>query len=160
MAILKPFGGLWLSLVISVLPISYDRERLIAQSDGRRVFLRMIVCTPDESKDCHAHEQQRLARRIHRLWVRAALNTYGIRLTPEEEQVVARQTAAADSHVQTSAVRFHALYAAAVRVRRGEERTSVDTDVAKNAITPHDLDVALEYVPTLADAERAGTWGP
>src|SRR5437016_2721855 len=56
MVVLKHFGGLWLSLVISVLPISYDRERLIAQSDGSRVFLRMIVCTPDESKDCHAQE--------------------------------------------------------------------------------------------------------
>jgi hypothetical protein len=150
---LRHFGVLWLSLSVFALSKA-DGERLIARGDGARIIFRMIACTAEGSKECHAQEQQRLARRVQRLWVRAALKRYGITLTPEEEQVVARQTAATESHIQRTAARFHALDVAAVRARRGEERAGIDADLAKEGIAPHDLDMALEYVPTLADAER------
>src|SRR5438874_3812974 len=61
---------------------SPDRDRLVAQSDRGKVFYRMISCEQQASvaADCHAREQQRLARYIHRQWINAAVETYAVTL--------------------------------------------------------------------------------
>ncbi len=147
------FLGVWLAPLKG--EPSSDRDRLIAQSDTGRVLYRMIACErASVAADCHAREQQRLARHIHRQWVNAAAKIYGVTLTPEEEAVVARKTAADESHIEAAAARFQALASAALKIRRGEDRGRVFAELSKHGITAHDLDWELDHLPTIADAER------
>ena len=133
-----------------------DRERLIAQSDNGKVVYRMIACEPQMSaEDCHAAEQQRLAHHLERQWVDAAVKKYEIALTSEQQGFVDRQIAAQEPHVQVTAARFQALYAAAAAIRRGEDRNRVLSELKQHDITAAELDRELEHLPTLAEAERA-----
>jgi hypothetical protein len=133
-----------------------DRDRLIAQTDSGRVLYRMIACDPQAPtpEDCHAREQQRLVRRIHSQWISAAVATYNITLTPAEQAAVDRKTAAEEAHIQAAAARFKALADAALKIRRGEERSHVLAELARLNIPARDLDWELQHLPTLADAER------
>ena len=133
-----------------------DRDRLIAQSDKGRVLYRMIACdakapTPE---DCHTREQEHLARRLHAQWIGAAVKTYNVRLTPAEEAAVERKTVAETAHIDAAAARFKALADAAVKIRRGDDRTRVLAELAERNIPARDLDWELEHLPALADAER------
>jgi hypothetical protein len=154
LVILTSFSAVSLSvLAAETVPAS---DRLIAQSDAGRVLYRMIACdaktsTPD---DCHAREQQRLTRRLHAQWISAAVKTYNVSLTPAEEGAVERKTAAEAAHIEAAAARFKALAEAAVKVRRGDDRSRVLAELAKRSIPERDLDWELEHLPTLADAER------
>lgn len=133
-----------------------DRDRLIAQSDAGRVLYRMIACDPKTSTpdDCHTREQQRLTHRLHAQWISAAVKTYNVSLTPAEETAVERKTAAEAAHIDAAAARFKALADAAVKIRRGDDRTRVLAELAKVNIPERDLDWELAHLPTLADAER------
>lgn len=148
-------AGMWLApKAASVVP---DGSRLIAQSDAGKVLYRMISCEqPAEAvSDCHAREQQRLARRIQMQWINAAAKMQGVALKPDEETDVARKTAAEESHIVTAAARFKALAVAAAKIRRGEDRARVLAELSKQGITAQDLDWELGQLPTLLDAERA-----
>ncbi len=147
-------SGMWLAPLTG--EVSSDRDRVIAESDSGKMLYRMIACEPRASTadDCHAREQQRLVRLYHRHWIKAAVKMYGVALTPEEEGVVARQTAVEEPHIEAAAARFHAIDLAALRIRRGEDRARVQSELSKEGITARDLDWEFEHVPTLADAER------
>lgn len=133
-----------------------DRDRLVSQSDAGRVSYRMIACDAKAStpQECRAGEQQRLARRIHGQWIDAAVKEYHVALTPAENAAVERKTAAETPLIDAAAARFKALADAAVKIRRGDDRTRVAAELAKRGIAARDLDWELEHLPTLAEAER------
>jgi hypothetical protein len=148
------FWGMWPALLTSEVPS--DRDRVIAESDGGKLLYRMIACEPRASTagDRHASEQKRLARSFHEEWINAAAKMYGVALTPEEEAVVARQTTSEEPHIEAAAVHFHAVDVAALRIRRGDDRARVLTELSKEGVTAQELDWEFEQVPTIAGAER------
>jgi|GEM_PF-1670249 len=133
------------------------RDRLVAQSDTGKVLYRMIACDDHllSAADCHACEQQRLARRIHQKWIATAAKMYSVVLTTDEQAIVAQKISAEEGHFRAAAAHFHALASAALDIRCGKDRTALLPELAKQGVTPQELDLELLHLPTIADAERA-----
>jgi len=130
--------------------------RVVASTSSGSILYGMIACDPEsEGADCHRYEQQRIDRRIHRVWIDAAMKTYGVTLTPEEKASVERNLAEARAAIERAAKRFHALAVAALRVRRGEDRAVVLADIEHEGIPARDFNWELAHVRTVRDAERA-----
>jgi hypothetical protein len=133
------------------------RDRLVAQSDIGGVLYRMIACDDAalSASDCHAREQQRLARRLRRQWIVAAAKIYVVKLTPDEQLVVERTIAAEEAAFAAAAKHFHALAVAALEIQRGGDRSLMLPALAKQGITAQEVDWELAHLPDVAAAERA-----
>jgi hypothetical protein len=131
-----------------------DVGRIIAQTDSGRVLYRMIVCELPHADDCHAREQQRLDRRIQRQWIDAAVRLYGVSLTSGEETAVAGKVDAESADLDKAAVHFRLLADAALKIRRGEDRGRVQSDLLGSGVAPSELEWELDHLPTIAAAER------
>jgi hypothetical protein len=131
-----------------------DVGRIIAQTDSGRVLYRMIVCELPHADNCHALEQQRLDRRIQRQWIDAAVTLYGVSLTSGEESAVAGKVDAESADLDKAAAHFRVLADAALKIRRGEDRGRVQSDLVRSGVAPSELEWELDHLPTIAAAER------
>ena len=131
-------------------------DRVVAQTDAGVIRYNMIACEPDIAPDdCHAIEQSRIDRRVHRAWIDAAVRLHDVALTPAEAADVERETAASKQNIEKGAARFHSLAVAVLRIRRGESRAQVFTDISAQGITERELNWEIAHVRTEAEAERA-----
>jgi tetratricopeptide (TPR) repeat protein len=131
--------------------------RIIETSDTGRVIYRVIECTDPSlsASECHAREQRLLNGRIQDQWIEAAVKRYGIVPTAEEEAITQQKLAAEATHFAEAGAHFHALAVAALEIRRGKERAELLPELAKQGITPNELDWEVAHVLTIAEAERA-----
>ena len=143
---------LWLQPLAA--DVTTDRNRLIAESDVGRVVYSMVACRPAVANR-HQCEQSELDRRIHIQWIDAAVKLNKVALTPDEAASAENKTKADDAHIVAAAARFKALAEGALRVRRGEDRERVLSELSKQRLTARDLDWEIEHLPTLAAAEKA-----
>jgi hypothetical protein len=151
--------GILSLLISSQLPVDIA-DRVISASDDRQIMYSMIDCGSayrERPEACHELEQQRLDTRLRRQWIESARKVYTIELTAKEEADVNRRVAAEHAFTEKAAERFRALAVAALRIRQGEDRATVLSDLSRQGIRTQELDWELEQLPTVAAAQKVAS---
>jgi hypothetical protein len=79
---------------------------------------------------------------------------YGVSLSPDQEAAIARRLSAENADIVKAAAHFQALAVAALKIRQGADRASIQSDLSNRGISASELDWELNHLPTVAAAER------